>query len=541
MNKVLNINLGGFPFTIDEDAYNHLHHYLQTIHNHFRSSDGYEEITNDIETRLAELLRERLSSHTIVHLKDVTAVIAIMGTPADFGADPDTPRPNNGQRLHKTGKRLFRHPDDTVLGGVCAGIAAYLGIQDPLWIRLAFIAFFFFGGFAIPLYIILWIIVPKAESASDRLAMRGDPVNANNIGKIIEEELSHVSRKVSELGDELKAEFKSSGANRQNASEQPGTPSSGIRSIRNAIQEMLRLVGAVLLAVLNFLRKAIKPIAFAIGLTLVVSLGIAWIGLVAGTFIGSPFLAFILPASPVRYALGVVNILAIIGIPLLMLILGVMRLFMRTHFKPRWVLGLWIFWGLNILSVSLLSSAVLRDFQSSTTTPPSSQKSFSDIDTLSIEMVDAYSDLSFLHFGDKLRMADGNLLSRHISLSIQQSDTDDFQLLQSNFARGKDAVSSAANANAIRYNWRIHGNKLLLDDAFSIPDGNLWRGQKVNLTLKVPINKRIAFDRNTRPFVGSIALDRDKPTPDRHERSNFIWQMGPNGLFAPDFSGYRKD
>ena len=212
MNKVFNINLGGFPFTIDEDAYEHLGNYLKTIHNHFRSSEGYEEITTDIEARLAELFQEKLENRPIVILKDVKNVIAIMGTPEDFGAEPlteEAPKssPSSGKWKFKTGKRLFRNTEEEVIGGVCSGIAAYFGIQDPLWVRLAFILFAFTGGFTIPLYLILWAVLPKADTASDRLAMRGDPVNVSNIGKIIEEELEHVSKKVSELGDELKAEF----------------------------------------------------------------------------------------------------------------------------------------------------------------------------------------------------------------------------------------------------------------------------------------------------------------------------------------------
>jgi phage shock protein PspC (stress-responsive transcriptional regulator) len=216
MNKVFNINLGGYPFTIDEDAYENLSNYLQAIHNHFRQSEGYEEITTDIEARMAELFHEKMEGRPIVTSNDVKHVIAIMGTPEDFGAEPFTETSRNdgasksssgGKWKIKTGKRLFRNPDEEVIGGVCAGIAAYFGIQDPLWVRLAFILFAVTGGFAIPLYLILWAVLPKAESASDRLAMRGDPVNVSNIGKIIEEEIEHVSQKVSELGAELKTEL----------------------------------------------------------------------------------------------------------------------------------------------------------------------------------------------------------------------------------------------------------------------------------------------------------------------------------------------
>ena len=212
MNKIFNINLGGYPFTIDEDAYKHLSHYLETIHKHFRSSEGYEEITTDIENRMAELFQEEVGGKPIVTLKNVEAAIAIMGTPEEFGADPldeeDQPKTKSRKSQYKTGKRLYRNPDDEVIGGVCSGIAAYFGIQDPLWIRLLWIFLTLSGGFGIPVYIILWIIVPKAETASDRLQMRGESINVSNIGKIIEEEMDNFSEKITELGDEFSSKKK---------------------------------------------------------------------------------------------------------------------------------------------------------------------------------------------------------------------------------------------------------------------------------------------------------------------------------------------
>ena len=208
MNKVFNINLGGYPFTIDEDAFANLQNYLATIRRHFQHSEGFEEITSDIEGRMAELFKENMGDRPIVTLKDVNDAIAIMGTPEEFGADPiDESRESTSRRRRtktfKTGKRLFRNPEEEVVGGVCSGIAAYFGIEDPLWVRLLFIIITISGGLGIPAYIILWAILPKAESASDRLAMRGEPINVSNIGKIIEEEFDHLSETVSELGSEL--------------------------------------------------------------------------------------------------------------------------------------------------------------------------------------------------------------------------------------------------------------------------------------------------------------------------------------------------
>ncbi|HFA51119.1 MAG TPA: PspC domain-containing protein [Bacteroidetes bacterium] len=211
MNKISNINLGGFPFTIDDDAYRNLDNYLKAIHKHFRDMEGYEEITTDIETRMAELFLEKMEGRPIVTLPDVKNVIAIMGTPEDFGAaDPfmeEAPSSSGKSWKFKTGKKLFRNPEQEAIAGVCSGLAAYLGIQDPLWVRLAFIFLTFTGGFAVVVYLVLWAVVPKAETSSDRLAMRGEKANVENISKIIEEELDHVSKKVSELGEELKSEF----------------------------------------------------------------------------------------------------------------------------------------------------------------------------------------------------------------------------------------------------------------------------------------------------------------------------------------------
>ncbi|MDX1667102.1 MAG: PspC domain-containing protein [Saprospiraceae bacterium] len=205
MNKVYNINLGGYPFTIDEDAYDHLQNYLDTIHHHFRQSEGYEEITSDIEARLAELFREELDQRSIVSMEDVKKAIAIMGTPEDFGAETTFDQEPGGQHgagsSYQTGKRLFRDPEDEVLGGVCSGIAAYFGIDDPVWVRLAFVVLALSGGFGVPIYVILWAILPPAKTASDRLSMRGEPINVSNIGRIIEEEIRHFSSKVSELGN----------------------------------------------------------------------------------------------------------------------------------------------------------------------------------------------------------------------------------------------------------------------------------------------------------------------------------------------------
>lgn len=209
MNKIFNVNLGGYPFTIDDDAYQSLQGYLNTIRKHFSSSEGCDDIIYDIEVRLAELFQENLQGEQIVTQKNLDQAIAIMGTPADFGAIEDemeeTPvhqeAPKKGKKRKikiKTGRRLFRDPEDKVIGGVCSGIAAYFGVQDPLWIRLAAVIFMVAGGVVVIPYILLMIIVPEATTSGDKLAMKGEPINVENIAKTVEEEISHLVDKGTE-------------------------------------------------------------------------------------------------------------------------------------------------------------------------------------------------------------------------------------------------------------------------------------------------------------------------------------------------------
>jgi phage shock protein PspC (stress-responsive transcriptional regulator) len=210
MNKTFNINLGGFPFHIDEDAFEYMQKYLTSIRRHFSVSEGCDEILYDIEVRMAELFQEHLKGRSIVSMKEVEGVITIMGKPEDFGAEPiDHVNINQGRDKkgggHKinTGKRLFRDPDDKKVGGVCSGIAAYFGVEDPIWIRLAFVLFLFFGGFGFMTYLILWIIVPEAHSASDKLAMRGEPTTVENIARIVEDEINELGEKINEWGKDF--------------------------------------------------------------------------------------------------------------------------------------------------------------------------------------------------------------------------------------------------------------------------------------------------------------------------------------------------
>lgn len=202
MNKTININLGGYAFIIDEDAYETASHYLNTLIRHFGGSEGAAEIMQDIESRMGELIHRNKGTRSIVSKMDVVDAIAVLGTPEelkdiDFSEPTTAPKPKTSTSFQlKTGKRLYRDPDDKILGGVCSGLAAYFGIQDAVWMRVGFVLLALAGGASFVIYMVLWAIVPKAKTVSERLEMMGEPTNVNNIARMVKEEIEELSDKI---------------------------------------------------------------------------------------------------------------------------------------------------------------------------------------------------------------------------------------------------------------------------------------------------------------------------------------------------------
>jgi len=199
MKKVVNINLAGKQFTIDEDAYQALDKYLNTINKHFSSSSGFEDIMYDIEERIAELFEEEMQGSTIITVDKVTAMQKTMGTPQDFGAAAEM----NTSENRRIEKRFFRNTDNKVIAGVASGLGAYLGIENILLVRAVFLMIALSGIGILP-YLILWIFIPEAKTASDKLSMRGEDININSIANAVEDGVSEIKETFSELHKNFK-------------------------------------------------------------------------------------------------------------------------------------------------------------------------------------------------------------------------------------------------------------------------------------------------------------------------------------------------
>lgn len=190
MKITVNINLGGSAFHIDEDAYEHLRNYLKVLEREFSGEENSSEIISDIEGRIAELFRQRLNSYKqVITLADVMEVTDVLGSPeAISGSDTEDKIPHSS-------RRIYRDPDNRILGGVSAGLAAWFN-TNPWLIRLLFLVFTFGAGFGVLLYIILWALLPEAKTTAQKIEMRGEHVNIENIKESVKREFNTVKEKM---------------------------------------------------------------------------------------------------------------------------------------------------------------------------------------------------------------------------------------------------------------------------------------------------------------------------------------------------------
>lgn len=336
MKKTLTVNLGGTVFHIDEDAYQLLDEYLSNLRLHFRKQEGAEEIVTDIENRISELFLEVVNEGAqVITIAHVEAVIERMGKPEELAGSNDDSSNNShsdyfGKQTGSTGpqRRLYRNPDDTILGGVCGGIAAYLG-WDVTLVRLVMLVLLFFSaGTMTVIYLVCWLVIPKAETAAEKLSMRGEEVTVENIGKTVTDGFDKVSKGVNDIVN----------------SDKPRTFFQKLADI------LVTVAGFILKACLILFAIVFSPVLFILAVVFV-ALVIAAIATVVG---GGAALLSLLPTltwmpETVAPAIVIVSCIAgtlMAGIPLAGLVYLILR--MVFNWKPmssgvQWTLvALWL-------------------------------------------------------------------------------------------------------------------------------------------------------------------------------------------------------
>jgi len=192
MKITLSINLGGYSFNIDEDAYAELKRYLKNLEIHFAEEESSAEILSDIESRMAELFRAKLTSYKqVITIEDVNNAISVLGAPEDISNNEST---SARDKFSTPGyHRMYRDPDHRMIGGVCSGMGAYWNM-DPWIVRLIFVVVTMLGGLGLLVYLILYIVLPEAKTTAQKIEMKGEPVNIQNIKDSVKKEFNTVRK-----------------------------------------------------------------------------------------------------------------------------------------------------------------------------------------------------------------------------------------------------------------------------------------------------------------------------------------------------------
>lgn len=567
MKRTISINISGILFHVEEDGYDLLKDYLATINRYFSTYDDSHEITNDIESRIAEVFLTKLSpSQQVITRDNVEAVITAMGSVEDFAAEAvlEEEPAFQGQRAYheappyeaeerrrlyrdtqrkilggvaagvahyfKTDplwvrvflllllftdafitfgalssitlisyivlwivlpgrddmtvdakiKKLFRNPDDQVLGGVCGGIAAYFGLDATL-VRILFVASIFFGGAGFIAYIVLWIITPQAVTLTDKMQMKGEPVTLSNIESSIKKNF-----RVSDSGEEstlLKAVL---------------LP---FRLVSSLFANLGKAVGPLI----TFLGDAARVL---VGLALIVAGGVlllATLGLLGGvlgfaTFdpyeLNSYSFAFndtYVPWEVVQASIpvpGLIFALVVLFIPALGLILGgIATIARRRVIGPAvgWsALGVWII-ALVGLSVTLVP--VATDFRE--------DARYSTTETLDIE---GTPELTLLEQSTSNRSL--------VRLTLLGHEDSTYQLKKTFEARGRNRERALDNAKTITYELQQRDSTLVFPVAFTFNEGSKFRVQELDLTLYIPYGQPFMIDQKLSRILRKSVLYR---------------------------------
>lgn len=182
MKKTVNAAIGGCSFIIDEDAYAALEAYLGKFRGALDNTTASSEVMEELEMRIADLLKEKLRSREVVDISMTEQIIDQLGFPE--GCEQEGYRQKEESRestnSDSSSRKLFRDPDDRKIAGVCSGLALFLNI-DVVLVRVVFLLLLICGGTGFWAYIVIWLIAPEARTAAEKCEMRGLPVTVGNI------------------------------------------------------------------------------------------------------------------------------------------------------------------------------------------------------------------------------------------------------------------------------------------------------------------------------------------------------------------------
>jgi phage shock protein PspC (stress-responsive transcriptional regulator) len=518
MNRTITANIAGIVFHIDENAYEILKKYLDSLRKHFTHAEERDEIIADIEARLAELFREKGGKDDkIIDVSMVEEAIRLMGRPEEFEGE-EIPEEQNQPVTGSVKKRVYRNPDDKILGGVCSGIGAYFNV-DSLWIRLILLFLFFSWGTGLFLYIILWIIMPEAKTTAEKLEMKGESVNISNIEKSVKEELNGVKNRFGDLKNEMKH------GNTGNM-------------LKDGLQKIIYFVGQILQLFLKIFVKVAAAIMIILGLAVFVALLVGFLGVMGVLHMTLPVVISSIAGSTGQEITVVLGIFLLIGIPFLLLLYKGLNILLRHRLKsniPYYVFL--VLWLAGLLMFIISGGSIAGNFRVEEAIREKAPLVAFHSDTLFIKIdngndMDEDSEHSDRHtmVFDDIAYKDDKIW-RRANLRIVKSVSGNIELLKVQSSHGKDSKDAYEQAKRINYGFSQTDSVLSLQSVFYLSEKSKFRNQKLKLILKLPEGKSVFLGPGMEKILDDVENTNDY---EDGKMQAHTWKMTQAGLSCTD-------
>ena len=595
MKKIININFHSRVVPIEETAYEILQQYIESLRRHFANEEGRDEIISDIENRFAELFSETLKKGAAcITDADVNTIITSMGRPEDFeDGDTATAGPGQGQgqsantqqqssssytsdeprRLYRSDnekilggvcgglanymgidpaimriifvlitfgwgagvllyiilwmvlptkslpvsvrKRLYRNPDDRVIGGVASGLAAYFHIE--VWIpRLIFClplilsiltsifrhmwfdwdspAFYTggFGGTLFITYIVLWIVLPEALSSSQKLEMRGEKVDLESIKNTIKSDMEGFAKKASSVGVDLKGTFQSTGEKVKQTTQ--NFTSEAYPAARRAGSGIGRAIGILFKAFFLFIAGTI---AFCLIMVLISLVFRGPAILTIKNYILTGFWQNVLLWASFFLFL-VIPVIAL----LTWLIRRITGVRSRQHYLRYAFITLWI---IGLFSTIALAGVIMNNFRSRQHVEEELTLSHPSHNKLIVKAAegrhdyfdgDWWFDFSWDRNSPFYNLNEDSFILNTVRINLVKSEDSSYRVKLLKFSHGSDARIARQLAEQIQFPVQQADSILYLPHGFTISRNQKFRNQQVLVVVSIPVGRRILISRN---------------------------------------------
>lgn len=409
-------------------------------------------------------------------------------------------------------KRLYRNPENKMIGGVAGGLAAYFNIE--VWIpRLIFLSPFLLGvlkgilhrsigndfddflfnglgGTIFMTYIVLWIVLPQANSATEKMEMRGERVDLESIKRTVREDLENLRGRASTVGGELKERAQAIGSDLRSSSQNFATEAGPI--VRRSASGLAHVLGILFKAFFLFIAGAL-----AFGLIMVL------ITLLFGGIGAFSFKDFVLDGFG-ENLLAWLTLLLFLGIPIIALLTWLIRRIMGVRSRKNYLgYAFGSLWVVGLVSAVLLAVSITRDFRSRTSVKEDIYVSQPATGRLLVKVSDSrvkYYDSDWFGFDDEdlpfFSKNGDSIIINTVRVRIRKSTDSLYHVYGVKFSSGSTPTLAENLANRISFNLAQNDSTLYLPKGFTITRNDKFRNQQFLLTIEVPVGKRVEVDRS---------------------------------------------